>query len=269
MIRLAWMTDPHLNFLDIDSRKEFCSSINHLAVDGLLVSGDIGEAVSIESYLKTLKENVNAPVYFVLGNHDYYRGSIHDVRSRVERLCAESRQLTWLPQAGLVQVTPEVCLIGHDGWADGRIGNFLESKVMLNDYRLIEELKGLSSQERLNKLHALGDEAATHFRKLLPGAIQKYKQVIVLTHVPPFREACWHEGEISSDEYLPHFSCKAVGDVLQNAMAGMDTQMLVLCGHSHSCGEARILPNLLVKTGKAVYGNPAVNEIITVPFDLV
>ncbi|WP_224984221.1 metallophosphoesterase family protein [Geomonas agri] len=268
MLRLAWMTDPHLNFLDIDTRKEFCSSINNLKVDALLISGDIGEAVGIESYLRTLMENVEPPVYFVLGNHDYYRGSIADVRSRAARVCAESKRLIWLPQAGLIQITPDACLIGHDGWADGRFGNFLGSKVMLNDYRLIEELKGLTSAERLEKLHYLGDEAAEHFMKLLPRAVQKYKQVIVLTHVPPFREACWHEGEISNDDYLPHFSCKAVGEVLRKAMVGVEAQMLVLCGHSHSPGEARILPNLLVKTGKAVYGNPAVNEIITVPFDL-
>lgn len=268
MTKLAWMTDPHLNFLDVDSRKEFCLSLNKLKVDALLLSGDVGEAVGIESYLRTLNEYVDLPIYFVLGNHDYYRGSIADVRSRVTRLCAESKKLIWVPQAGVIQISPEACLLGHDSWADGRLGNFLESKVMLNDYRLIEELKGLSSAERLEKLNALGDEAAEHFLKFLPRAIQKYKQVIVLTHVPPFREACWHEGEISNDDYLPHFSCKAVGEVLRKTMAGVDAQMLVLCGHSHSCGEARILPNLIVKTGKAVYGRPAVNEIITVPFEL-
>lgn len=268
MMKLAWMTDPHLNFLDVDSRKEFCMTLNKLKVDALLISGDIGEAVGIESYLKLLYENVHLPIYFVLGNHDYYRGSIAEVRSRVTRLCAKFKKLTWLPQAGLIQITPEVCLLGHDSWADGRIGNFFDSRVMLNDYRMIEELKGLSTAERLNKLHALGDEAAEYFMRFLPKAIQKYKQVIIVTHVPPFREACWHEGEISNDEYLPHFSCKAVGDVLRNVMAGAEAQMLVLCGHSHSSGEARILPNLLVKTGKAQYGSPAVNEIITVPFDL-
>lgn len=37
-------------------------------------------------------------------------------------------------------------------------------------------------------------------------------------HVPPFREASWHQGRISDDDWLPHFTCKAVGDVLREAM---------------------------------------------------
>ena len=31
-------------------------------------------------------------------------------------------------------LTKDTCLIGHDGWADGRLGDFSGSKVLLNDY---------------------------------------------------------------------------------------------------------------------------------------
>lgn len=83
------------------------------------------------------------------------------------------------------------------------------------------------------------------------------------THVPPFKEACWHDGEISDDKWLPHFACKAVGNVLEKLMIEHpDRQMTVLCGHTHSSGRAEILPNLFVKTGGAEYGSPAIQEII-------
>lgn len=265
MRKIAWTTDPHFNFIGLEKCREFCAGINNLGVDLLLLGGDIGEATNIESYLCFLAENMHSPIYFVLGNHDFYRGSIAEVRGKISNLCAGSDKLIWLPQSGLVQLSDETCLLGHDGWADGRIGNFIESRVILNDYRLIKELHGLSTAERLYRLHALGDEAAEYFRRVLPRAIAEFKHVILLTHVPPFREACWHEGEISNDEYLPHFSCQAVGDVLRNMMLGSNAEMTVLCGHTHSRGEVRILPNLLVKTGQAVYGSPAVNEIISVP----
>jgi len=136
---------------------------------------------------------------------------------------------------------------------------------MLNDFGLIEEFGGFDEdpQERLAKLHALGDEAAAHFRAVLPAAQSRFRHVIALTHVPPFRESCWHEGKVSDDNWLPFFSCKAVGDALVEAMAmAPDRKMTVLCGHTHSGGEVQILPNLRVLTGGARYGQPAVQRVL-------
>ena len=116
---------------------------------------------------------------------------------------------------------------------------------MLNDFGLIGEFGGFDEAraQRLAKLHALGDEAAAHLRAVLPDALARFKHVVVLTHVPPFREACWHEGKVSDDNWLPFFSCKAVGDALVEAMiAAPDRQMTVLCGHTHGGARVQILP---------------------------
>ena len=79
--------------------------------------------------------------------------------------------------------------------------------------------------------------------------------------MPPFREACIYEGKISNDDWLPHFSCKAVGDVLRDIMSQHPQRNLtVLCGHTHGSGTADILPNLRVHTGAAVYGEPAIQK---------
>ena len=89
----------------------------------------------------------------------------------------------------------------------------------------------------------MGDEAAAHFHALLPEALGRFRRLIVLTHVPPCREACWHVGRVSDDEWLPHFSCGAVGEVLVEAMAAHPgCEMTVLCGHTHSPGESRSFP---------------------------
>ncbi len=42
-------------------------------------------------------------------------------------------------------------------------------------------------------------------------------------------------------------------------------EMTVLCGHTHSPGEAQVLPNLHVLTGGAEYGRPEVQRVLTVP----
>ena len=164
-------------------------------------------------------------------------------------------------------LTDETCLVGHDGWGDGRLGDYQRSDVMLNDWGLIGEFGGFfeDHEERRAKLHALGEEAATHFRTVLPEALRRFRHVIVLTHVPPFRSACWHEGHLSDDNWLPHFTCKAVGDALLEAMsAAPDHRMTVLCGHTHSAGEAQVLPDLRVCTGGAIYGQPVIQRVMEV-----
>jgi len=79
--------------------------------------------------------------------------------------------------------------------------------------------------------------------------LSSFRHVIVLTHVPPFRDACWYEGKISHDDYLPHFVSRAVGDrLIQLMREHPDRSMTVLCGHTHSAGVARVLPNLVAYT---------------------
>ena len=105
-------------------------------------------------------------------------------------------------------------------------------------------------------------KAATHFDSVLPRALNDSDHVICLTHVPPFREVCWHEGKISDNMWLPHFSCKIVGEILKKHMSQFpEKKMTVLCGHTHSSGQAQILENLVVLTGAATYGEPAIQVL--------
>lgn len=271
-MRLAWLTDIHLNFVTPDKTSSLAQRIGESNADGVLVGGDIAEADSFADSLRQLTKESNIPLYFVLGNHDYYRGSIAGVRQAATAISGESANLQWLPDARVVQITEKTTLVGHGGWGDGRHGKFFESDVLLNDYALIEELQKLQRNDLLPpesiltpelhaKLNALGDEAADHFRQVIPQALETSERVIVLTHVPPFREACWYEGQLSNDNWAPHFTCKAVGDVLVEFMtAHPDQNMTVLCGHTHSAGHAQIQHNLEVFTGDADYGQPKVQQ---------
>jgi hypothetical protein len=111
----------------------------------------------------------------------------------------------------------------------------------------------------------LGDAAAAHFRRVLPAALATHHHVYVVTHVPPFQDACLYEGEASSVFSLPHFSCKAVGDVLYEIMlAHPHHRMTVLCGHTHSAADVQILENLRVTAGAAEYGRPMVQPILEI-----
>ena len=263
-MRLGWLTDIHLNFVPPHGRENFYRSLPP-DLDALLIGGDIGEADSVVPLLHEMQRARKLPIYFVLGNHDFYRGSIAVVRDAATRLTAESSTLHWLPARGVVPLTSSTALVGHDSWADGRFGHFFRSDVLLNDYFLIAELRTPTRNERFARMNALGDEAAGYLECRVTEALAAARHVVVLTHAPPFREACWHQGRLSDDDWLPHFACKAVGERLRALMAcHPDHRMTVLCGHTHSPGVAHILDNLEVRTGQAEYGRPRLQQVLEV-----
>lgn len=263
--RLAWATDIHLDFVSYGGVAEFCRRVTQAPCDALVITGDIGESTSIVGYLETLAARIELPIYFVLGNHDFYGGRIAEVRTQVTELAALHPRLNYLPVAGVVPLTERVALIGCDGWGDARLGNGSDSRVELQDHYLIRDLAPLPMVERFARVRALGEEEAERARVLLTAALAEHEHVVFATHVPPFREACWYQGRISDDDWLPHFTCKAVGDVLLEVMREHPTQRLtVLCGHTHGAGVAQVLPNLVVYTGGARYGSPTLQQIINV-----
>lgn len=262
--RAAWLTDIHFDFLTLSQIDDYLSQLDAMRVNSVMLSGDIGEAGNVVEHLRRIEQKLRIPIYFVLGNHDFYGGAIETVRAEVKTLCASSHYLRYLNNETFIEVMPSVALIGHDGWADLRIGNFARSSVWMRDYDEIFDLKGKKKVDLEPVMQALAQEAADHFKNLLPQVLERYQKILVLTHLPPFRDACWHQGQISDDEWLPHFTCQVVGDVLLKAMTEHpNKQMIVLCGHTHGTGEARILPNLHVLTGGAEYGETRIQQIIT------
>jgi predicted MPP superfamily phosphohydrolase len=263
VMNLAWLTDIHLNFLRPEQLAAFVLLIERAKPDALLITGDIAEADTAAHYIAMLRDLLEVPLWFVLGNHDYYGSSIWRVR---ERMCDDLGD-AYLPQCGVVKLSSSTVLIGVDGWADGRAGDFAGSSVVLNDYYHIEELGEARQRGKWPLLGALqrrGREEAEALLGLLAQA-RSYSRIIVAAHVPPFVEACWHEGSISNVDWLPHFTCVAVGDVLREfAVAHPETSVEVYCGHTHGVGVASILPNLVVHTGGAEYGRPAVQRIIVI-----
>ena len=269
-MRLAWATEIHLDHATESARRRFCEAVNERA-DTLVITGDIAESHILGTSLRMLAELTGLPVYFVLGNHDFYRGSVAATRRIVGYVVNDTPGLVYLSQAGVVELTPRTALVGHDGWGDGRLGNLDGSEEILNDFLLIDELRCWRDMHTLDKpalrraLAALGDEAAAYLKSVLIPAAEKHPRVIVATHVPPFREAAWYAGQPSNDHFLPFFSCKAVGDVLlEAARAHPVCQILVLCGHTHSGGEVQVLANLQVLTGPAEYGKPQIERVIEV-----
>lgn len=263
--RVAWVTDPHLDHLTPERVHRFLAELRAARPDALLLGGDIGQATNVELFLRQLAKDSPFHIYFVLGNHDYYYGSFSDVEYRMRHLMHEVRNLHWLPETGVVRLSPRTALVGSGGWADARHGEFMMSPVQLNDYALIEDLSPLNQAALAFRLNELGDRSARELRMVLPDALEHHEHVLVLMHVPPFKEACWHGGKPGNDDWLPHFTCAAAGQALVEAAERYPNRRLtVLCGHTHGEAYTQIRPNLQVKTGGAEYGAPRIAAMINV-----
>lgn len=261
--KLLWATDLHIDAAEKAYLDQFHQFIEASDPAAILVGGDISNGYQSLIHLKNMAERFKKPLYFILGNHDFYYGSIQKMRGKVKQLTAEVPNLVYLTDASVIELSATTALIGHDGWYDGKAGDFLKSDVILNDYFLIDELKNLTPEARLATLNAMGAEAGRAMRKALSAAFQRYKKVILLTHVPPFVESCMHDGQMCDANWGPHFVSQTSGEALiEVAEQHLEKQLLVLCGHTHAAADVAILPNLRALTGESVLGAPSAQGII-------
>jgi len=254
MTRLIWTTDLHWERLHERERQEFFESVAELNGTGLIISGDIGEAATVLEFLAELRAKSRLPVYFVLGNHDFYYSSFGKVHAAIRQF-AQPPDYYWLTECAPLSLGDDVALIGHDGWSDARLGDYNAARQAPLDFQHIEDLAGLTKQTRLELLQQLGDEAATALRQSLTGALKTHKHILCVTHVPPYRETCVDSSGRVNEERLPFYTCHAVGQMLREVMTDHpDHSLTVLCGHTHEEADRRILPNLRVMVKSAAYG---------------
>ncbi|WP_232220511.1 metallophosphoesterase family protein [Legionella tunisiensis] len=253
-------------FLDSNARHLFYKALIHSGADRIIISGDIAEAPTVNSVLLEMRDVLAKPIYFVLGNHDYYHGRIANVRAQMQHLTNQEPLLFWLAAAGPLLLEKDIYLLGQDGWADGRFGDYYSSSIIMNDSRMIEDLfqkNCLGKTELLVKMQELADNDAQQLKENLRAAITKHaERMIIVTHVPPFQESTLLGEKRNTIDFLPFYTSKATGQVLIT-IAEEYTQLdfLVLCGHIHSKTNYQPRHNLTVKTGQAEYYNPAIQTI--------
>jgi 3',5'-cyclic-AMP phosphodiesterase len=261
--RLVWATDVHLNFIDLPKRRWFYYQLIKDNPTHILITGDIAQANNLLPILIEMRKFIEVPVYFTLGNHDFYYGSIDGIRQELKDYNDTDQRLNYLPDLDPIELTKEACLVGVDGFYDGKLGDYFYSNVVMSDFSLIHDFKYLQKDTLFAKLNKLGIEEAFKAEILLRKAFRDYQVVYFGTHVPPFKEATWHMGKHSDDNWLPFFSCEAMGSTLLRLCEEFnDRELIVYCGHTHGSGTYQPLPNLTVHTGAARYGRPTVSDVI-------
>jgi predicted phosphohydrolase len=223
----------------------------------LIISGDIAEGEVVCRSLKDFNNSFDFPVYFVLGNHDFYHGSFAEFEKNIRDLVKDSENLHWLSESGVVKLNDSTALIGVEGWGDARNGNLNLSEGAARDILAISDYKGLSREEIKLFLNKKGDRYAALLKPVLTEAVENFEKVILVTHVPPFVEVCLDRSlRICGEFKLPFYTCKAIGDMLLEVMnENPACEMTVLCGHTHEKADAQILGNLRVRVKESGYGS--------------
>src|SRR5579885_2817844 len=188
--KYLWFTDTHLDKVAPWNLMRFFLHVRKENPKGIFLTGDISNGILTPSHLRLMATFIECPIYFVLGNHDYHFSSIAEMHRKIRELCKEFPNLIWMKDAGVVHINDEVCLIGSEGWYDAVNGKpeFLKFTF---DWFLTKDFRDLPNMDaRIKMWQKMADESAHELVDKLEKAMeQKYKNIYLLTHFPPWKEA--------------------------------------------------------------------------------
>lgn len=252
MKKYLWFTDLHLNRIAPWTFYKFIRNIKKENPDGIFLTGDISNGWFIIFHLRLIAAWIKCPIYFCQGNHDVYHSSFDKINDKIKKLCKETPNLFWVTQEDIIAINNEVCLIGHEGWCDGGYGDKNTLHYSL-DWRFIKDFKGLTREQVVLKYQELAAISVDDVRQKLQKALDLgYKDIYILTHFPPFKEATRHEASVFKNFWLAYDVNAGMGKMIEEVAKLHKNRMItVLCGHSHTPMFIRAARNIHCQVGEA------------------
>lgn len=273
MKQIIWGTDLHYNFpkhhelveihqsirAKIDSEVQNALSENREPNETLavIITGDTSEAHLLKSHLTLIRTQLKLPVFFVCGNHDYWKKKLSTTKELITKM-SEETDVKWLGAIPYAKLTEKTAIVGHDGWYDARYGDWENSNFFMNDWNYIPEFHGKTKKQIVDFCRELAQISTDHIELGFKKAVDDgFKHIIVATHVPPFRESSIYGGRKSEETAVCWYTNCALGEKLYElSFENPDVDVTVLCGHTHNGITNKILKNLTVHVGSAQYYNP-------------
>lgn len=253
--KYLWYTDTHLDKIAPWTKISFIRRIVKEKPQGVFLTGDISNGLLLKFDLALLAKMVDCPIYFVLGNHDYHFSSFDNIHDTVKELCYKYPNLIWMSDSDIVPLTNQVALIGTEGWYDARIGEPAYLKATL-DWMLIKDFKDLPSMsDRIKGFRALAQKSADFISDKLEKCLEQgYKNIYLLTHFPPWKEATRDVGTLMEKFWLPYNVNLTLGTTIEGSMVNYPKRHLtVLSGHTHTDAWIHVSRNIECKVNSAKY----------------
>ena len=159
-------------------------------------------------------------------------------------------------------------VVSDDDELNGHHECFFETYWLIDDF---SENLFLFQQNGLSKANALiaicsklAHEATDHVISCAREAISSgARHVVVLTHVPPWIHAHFHEGKPGSEEFHPYFTNGVMGAALEElANEHSEVQFTVFSGHTHGTAYKKVTKNMSCFVQAADYGNPVFERVV-------
>lgn len=251
-----FLTDLHLDRTGKEEIENLLNRIHNTESNSVILTGDISDAGNIRRHLSRIASAcAPRPLYFVMGNHDYYGGGFREVEDEVRALCESTKNLHLMDGTTVVSLAEGIGMVGHSGWPDARAGDGMETVIENPDRWCIKDFRDLDHRQTLHRMRALGGESAARLRGILPLALKRYRHVVVATHVPPFANAVFHRDKPADNQHLPHFCNATVGYMILGLLKAFPHRRVsVLAGHSHGACARMITRNLSVRVGASRVG---------------
>ena len=176
-MRINYMSDLHLEFGPMETEPD--------GGDILVLAGDINIKGRVD-WVNTIANKFNHVLY-ILGNHEFYRGTIDNIYKKIKERLVDNVHLLENESITIDDVT----FHGATLWSDFLNGNpmsYLQCDQVINDYRLIRAGTGKQRfrPQLAHKLHNIskaflqenvkeGDIVITHMAPSLLSIHEKYK----------------------------------------------------------------------------------------------
>jgi predicted phosphohydrolase len=260
------LSDPHLNRTAATGGRRLLARLRQLNYDAAVVTGDISDAAGLSGHLRQIaRACAPGPVFFVLGNHDFYGSGFAEVDAEMDALCRTVPNLHHLDGRAVIPLGNEVGLIGHRGWADARAGYGSGTVIDSPDRHRIAEFRGMGRPAAFGLMRELGMESARRIRATLPLALSCHRHVVIATHVPPYAASVRRDGRPCAATHMPHFVNLSAGLAINSiTRAYPGRHVTVLAGHSHEANTTRILHNLTARVASPCTRRPGLLPILSI-----
>jgi predicted phosphohydrolase len=250
--KYLWFTDTHLNRVNPLKKLLFIHHIIKEDPKAVFFTGDISSGLTLYYDLYLLATFIRCPIYFVLGNHDYWYSDFKTIENKIKSLQEIFPNLIWLTKSDIIHLNNDVALIGDEGWYDGYNGDNNYLKFTL-DQIAVKEFRELKTiEERLAHWRMLSAQSNARIEQKLTKALdQGYKTVYILTHFPPWKEATRDRGTILEQFWLPYNTNMKLGESIERIMRSRPRQKaFVLSGHTHCDSFIHVSPNIECKVNQ-------------------
>lgn len=260
--KYLWFTDTHLDKVTPWTLSQFILHIRKENPTGIFLTGDISNGALTIKHLQMIATFIKCPIYFVLGNHDYHFSSIEKTHQKIRELCKEYPNLIWVTEAGVIHINDEVAIIGTEGWYDVENGNPTYLRLTF-DWFMTEDFRKLPSMEaRIEYWRELAAKSAHDISDKLEKALEQgYKNIYILTHFPPWKEATRDVGTVMEKFWLPYNTNLSLGRAIEKTMENHKKKhATILAGHTHTDCWIHVTRNIECKISKAKYYGALRNE---------